>query len=71
MDDAKRTYRRVRTEVKKAARGIDGTSLEDRVGNAGDEVSEGLGNLGDDVRSAERARKDPKGAPAATTDSPG
>jgi hypothetical protein len=29
---------------------VDGTDLNDRVGNAGDEARKDLGNLGDDVR---------------------
>lgn len=56
MSDAKRIYRSAETKVKKTARGLDGTSLKDRVGNAGDEVREGLGNLGDDVRAADQER---------------
>jgi len=57
MDDVKSTYRDAKTELKKTARGIDGTDLKDRVGNAGDEVSTKLGNLGDDVRKADRESK--------------
>jgi hypothetical protein len=52
MDEVKRTYRQVETGGKKAARGVDGTDLKDRVGNAGDAARRNLGNLGDDVRRA-------------------
>jgi hypothetical protein len=58
MDEAKRTDRTVKTAVKKAARGIDGTDVKDQVGNAGDEAGKDLGNLGDDVR---RAGSEPEG----------
>ncbi len=54
MDGVKRTYRKIETKVKKAARGVDGTDVKDHVENAGDEVRENLGNLGDDVRRARR-----------------
>jgi len=54
MDDVKRTYRTVKTALKKSARGLDGTDLKDRVGNAGDTALADLGNLGDDVRTASR-----------------
>jgi hypothetical protein len=50
MDDAKKTYRDVETETKKAAREIDGHDVTDDLGNAGDEARKGLGNLGDDAR---------------------
>ena len=51
-DSVKSTYRDVKTDLKKTARGIDGTSPKVRVGNARDEASKDLGNLGDDVRKA-------------------
>ena len=51
MDEATRTYRDVKTDIKKAVRGIDGTDFKDRVGNAGDAAGADLGNLGDDVRT--------------------
>ncbi|MGO9177849.1 MAG: hypothetical protein ACLQBX_09200 [Candidatus Limnocylindrales bacterium] len=54
MADVKRTYRTVKTAVRKSVRGLDGTDLKDRVGNAGDAVRVDLGNLGDDVRTAGR-----------------
>ena len=57
MDNVKSTYRDVKTEVKKTARGLDGTDLKDRVGNARDEASKNLGNLGDDVRTAGHGSK--------------
>ena len=57
MGDVKSTYRDVKTELKKTSRGLDGTDLKDRVGNAGDEASKDLGNLGDDVRTAGRGSK--------------
>ena len=66
MDEAKRTYRDVKTDIKKAARGIDGTDPKDQVGNAGDEIGKDLGNTGDDVRKAGRERKVPGDDPAAT-----
>jgi hypothetical protein len=50
MDDVKHAYRDVETKVKKTVRDVDGTDLNDRVGNAGDEARKNLGNLGDDVR---------------------
>jgi hypothetical protein len=46
MPDVERTYREIKTELKKTARGIDGTDLKDRVGNAGDEATKQLGNPG-------------------------
>ena len=49
MYEAKRTYRDVKTDVKKTARGIDCTDFKDQVGNAGDEIGKNLGNTGDDV----------------------
>ena len=66
MDEAKRTYRDVKTDVKKAARGIDGTDPKDYVGNAGDEIGKDLGNLGDDVRKAGREPEGPRDDPATT-----
>lgn len=42
MDEVKRTYRDVETNVKKTARDVDGTDLKDRVGNAGDEAGKDL-----------------------------
>jgi hypothetical protein len=38
MDEVKRTYRYVKTDVNKTARGIDGTDPKDYVGNAGDGI---------------------------------
>jgi hypothetical protein len=70
MDDVKRTYRNVKTDVKKAARDVDGTDLNDRVGNAGDEARKDLGNLGDDVRKAGRKPKGPSGDPVTTPERP-
>ena len=58
MDEVKRTYRKAKTDLKKAARAVDGTDLKDRVGNAGDEARKDLGNLGDEARKADR---EPKG----------
>ena len=66
MDQAKRTYRNVKTDVKKTARGIDGTDPKDHVGNAGDEVGKDLGNLGDDVRKAGREPEGPRDDPTTT-----
>ena len=65
MKDVKRTYRAVKTAVRKSARGVDGTDLKDRVGNAGDEARKNLGNLGDDVRTAGR-QPEGRGDPAPT-----
>ena len=70
MDQVKRTYRTVKTDLKKAARGVDGTGLKDQVGNAGDEASTKLGNLGDDVRRAGRQPKGRQGGPNATPERP-
>jgi hypothetical protein len=62
MDNVKRTYRDVETNVKKTARAVGGTDLKDRVGDAGDEASKDLGNLGDRIRrlgrEPERQRDD-------------
>jgi hypothetical protein len=66
MDEAKHTYRTVKTNLKKTARGIDGTDFKDQVGNAGDEIGKNLGNTGDDVRKAGREPKTPKGEPRTT-----
>ena len=38
MDDVKRTYRDVETDIKKTARSVGGTDLKDQIGNAGDEA---------------------------------
>ncbi len=70
MDDVKRTYRTLKTDLKKAARGIDGTDLKDRVKNAGDEVGKNLGNLGDDVRKASRTPEGQRANPATTPERP-
>ena len=70
MDEAKRTYRDVKTDIKRAIRGIDGTDLKDQVGNAGDAAGASLGNLGDDVRTAgwkPRGRGDDTAAPPERT----
>ncbi|MBF6606128.1 MAG: hypothetical protein IVW53_11155 [Chloroflexi bacterium] len=69
MDEAKRTYREVKTGIRKAARGVDGADLKDRVGNAGDEARKDLGNLGDDVRKARRPQSG-WGDPTTTPDRP-
>jgi len=66
MDKVKRTYRNVETDLKKTARGINGTDPKDYVGNAGDEVRKDLGNLGDDVRRVGREPEGPRGEPATT-----
>ncbi len=66
MADVKRTYRTVKTALKKSARGVDGTDLKDRVGNAGDAARAHLGNLGDDVRKAGRKPKGHSGSSART-----
>ena len=66
MDEAKRTFREVKNDIKKAARGIDGTDTKDYVGNAGDEGGKDLGNLGDDIRRAGRQADGPGGEPDAT-----
>ena len=68
MDEAKHTYRTVKTNLKKTARGIDGTDFKDQVGNAGDEIGKNLGNTGDDVRKAGREPKGPGDNPAPTPD---
>jgi hypothetical protein len=66
MDEAKRTYRDVKTDIKKAVRGIDGTDFKDQVGNAGDEIGKDLGNTGDDVRKAGREPESPGDDPVST-----
>lgn len=68
MDDAKHTYRDVKTEVKETARGVDGTDLKDDLGNAGDEVGKDLGNVGDDIRHAANEPKTGKTEPAPSAD---
>jgi hypothetical protein len=67
MDDVKHTYRTVKTALKTSARGLDGTDLKDRIGNAGDSDRNDLGNLGDDVRTAGRK---PRGRSAHTPERP-
>jgi hypothetical protein len=57
MNDFKSTYRAVKVHLKKTARGVGGTDLNDKVGNVGDEARKDLGNLGDDVRTAGHASK--------------
>ena len=65
MDEVKKDYRQGEVDAKKAARGVDGEDLADKVGNAGDEIRKDLGNLGDDVREvghdAERKVEDTTG----------
>jgi hypothetical protein len=70
MDQVKRTYRTVKTDLKKTARGIDGTDFKDQVGNAGDEAGKKLGNLGDDVRREGRQPEGPQGGPNVTPERP-
>jgi hypothetical protein len=70
MDDVKGTYRTVKTALKKSARGMDGTDLKDRIGNAGDAARADLGNLGDDVRTAGRKPKGHSGGQASTPERP-
>jgi hypothetical protein len=70
MDEAKRTYRTVKTDVKKTARGVDGTDFKDQVGNAGDEIGKNLGNTGDDVREAGREPKGPRDDPVTPPERP-
>jgi len=70
MDQVKRTYRTVKTDLRKTARGSDGTDFKDQVGNAGDEAGRKLGNLGDDVRRAGRQPKGRQGGPNATPERP-
>jgi len=70
MDDVKHTYRTVKTALKKSARGLDGTDLKDRVGNAGDAARADLGNLGDDVRTAGRMPRGHSGRSVPTPERP-
>ena len=62
MDDLKKGYRAVETKVKEVGRELDGHSVNDDIGNAGDQARKSLGNAGDDVR---RAAKDGGTTPAA------
>ena len=71
MTEIKRTYRDVKTGIKKTARAVDGTDLNDRVGNAGDEARKDLGNLGDDARKAAGKPATRNGGPGSTADRPG
>jgi hypothetical protein len=66
MDDVKETYRKVETGIKKTARSLDGTDLDDQVGNVGDEARKDLGNLGDEARKAASEAQIRKDDPAAT-----
>ena len=51
MDDAKRAYREAENKTKETLRRSDGDeSLEDKLGNAGDDIRHGLGNAGDEAR---------------------
>jgi hypothetical protein len=50
MDDVKKTYREGENRVKEAARDVDGRTLADDIGNAGDDVRQDIGNLGDEMR---------------------
>ena len=50
MDEVKKSYREAEETAKETWRGIDGTSPEDRVKNAGDDVSKNAGNAADKVR---------------------
>jgi hypothetical protein len=68
VDDAKHTYRDVKTEVKETARGLDGTDLKDHLGNAGDEARKDLGNVGDDVRHASQEPKTRESQPTPSAD---
>ena len=49
MDEVKRTYRDVETNVKKGVRGIDGTDPKDYVGNTGDEIGKPPGRASHDA----------------------
>ena len=49
MDDVKKVYREGEQTVKEAWRQVDGESVADKVGNAGDEVRKQLGNAGDEL----------------------
>ncbi len=51
MDDIKRTYRDGEQAVKETWRKVDGTeTLDDKLGNASDELRRQAGNAGDDLR---------------------
>jgi hypothetical protein len=54
MDDVKRVYREGETKTKETARELDGHSVSDDIGNAGDELRKNLGNAGDRARNAEQ-----------------
>jgi hypothetical protein len=49
MDEVKKTYREAEETAKETWRGIDGTSPEDSVRNAGDDVAKHAGNAADKV----------------------
>ena len=51
MDEVKKTYREAEETAKETWRGIDGTSPEDSVRNAGDDLAKHAGNAADKVRS--------------------
>ena len=50
MDDVKKVYREGENRVKEAAREVDGHTIADDIGNAGDDLRQDIGNLGDDIR---------------------
>ncbi|HVA84796.1 MAG TPA: hypothetical protein VNF73_00615 [Candidatus Saccharimonadales bacterium] len=52
MDDLKKGYREVETKVRETGRELDGHSLDDDIGDAGDELRKDMGNAGDDARRA-------------------
>jgi hypothetical protein len=66
MDDVKETYRKVETGMKKTIRSLDGTDLNDQVGNVGDEARKDLGNLRDDARKEASEPQIREEDPAAT-----
>lgn len=50
MDEVKKTYREAEETAKETWRGIDGTSPQDSIKNAGDDIAKHAGNAGDKLR---------------------
>ncbi len=59
MGEVKKIYREAKNKVREAGREFDGHSVNDDVGNAGDDARDRIANAGDEARKGARdARRD-------------
>jgi hypothetical protein len=68
MDEVKRTYRTVKTDLRKTVRGVDGKDPKDCVGNAGDEIGQELETWATTSAKLVVSPRGPRGGPATTTE---